>query len=205
MSLTRKQKEVLDFIVAYIDHEGISPTYSEIQEYFGLKSKGSVHDYVRYLKRAGFLEIDPNSHRGLTPTNPESKSTRTEVEIPLLGSVAAGCPLDVMDNMEHCENVSIPSHMIGRGKYFALQVEGQSMIEEGILDGDIIVVKAARSAHNGQTVVALVEGGATVKKYYQKNNKIELHPANHTMDPIVVTGGDFELQGLVVGLYRAYG
>lgn len=124
MQLTRKQKEVLEYIKDYIQAHDISPSYSEIQEYFGLKSKGSVHDYVRYLKRAGLLEIDPYSHRGLRPLEQnEEKSLRHQMEIPLLGKVAAGNPLELSGHMGDTETVQVPTHMIGRGNYFALKVD----------------------------------------------------------------------------------
>lgn len=206
MQLTRKQKEVLEYIKDYINAHDISPSYSEIQEYFGLKSKGSVHDYIRYLKRAGLLEIDPYSHRGLRPLEPnEEKSLRHQMEIPLLGKVAAGAPLEIGGHIDDTETIQVPTHMIGRGNYFALKVEGQSMIEDGIFDGDMLVVKSARTANNGETVIALVDGKATVKRYQLKKDRVELLPANASMRPILVKEGqDLKIQGVVVGLFRDF-
>ena len=209
MQLTRKQKEVLDYIKDYIQAHELSPSYSEIQEYFGLKSKGSVHDYIRYLKRAGLLDIDPYSHRGLRPLEPGQEQTpRGQTEIPLLGKVAAGAPLEVMSHLENAETVQVPTNLIGRGNYFALRVQGQSMIDDGIFENDLLVVKSARTAHNGETVVALINGGATVKRFQQKNNRIELHPANAAFKPIIIKEstqeGDFKIQGIVVGLFRSF-
>ncbi|MBD63834.1 MAG: repressor LexA [Halobacteriovoraceae bacterium] len=205
MSLTKKQKQVFDYISEYVDENGYSPTQVEIKEHFGFKSLGSVQDYVRYLKNAGFLENDPNSVRGLTPVDPNS-STAQAIEIPLHGSVAAGNPIEAM---EGDQTIEVPVAMVGKGTHYALTVSGESMIEDGIFDGDIIIVKESRTAVNGQTVVATINNEATVKRYYKKSKAIELHPANSSMSPIVVNGsdvdgGDFQIRGILVGLYRSY-
>ena len=123
------------------------------------------------------------------------------VEIPLHGKVAAGNPIEALEGIE---TIEVPSSMIGTGNYYALTVSGESMIEDGILDGDLIVIKEKSNATNGETVVAVIDNEATVKKYYKKNNKIELHPANSSMSPIIVDRGDFNIKGIVVGLYRSY-
>jgi repressor LexA len=198
MALTKKQKEVLDYIITHEQQKGVHPTYSEIKNYFGFKSKGSVQDYIHYIKQAGHLK-EPKNSRGF-----ELASTAEPmVQIPILGKVAAGKPLDVIEDLE-TELVSVPESMVSGGKCYALFVNGNSMIEECIMDGDLIVVRSQRVSKNGDTVVALVEGAATVKKYFKKNNRIELHPANSALTPIVVRGGDFKIQGIVVGLIRKY-
>lgn len=199
LSLTKKQKQVYDYIVEYIEENTYSPTQVEIQENFGFKSLGSVQDYIRYLKNADYLENDSNSVRGLTPTN--QLNTVPSIEIPLHGKVAAGCPIEAIEGSERIE---IPASMVGKGSHFALTVSGESMIEDGILDGDLIIIKEQSSASNGQTIVAVIDNEATVKRYYKKDKQIELHPANSSMEPIIVNSGDFQIKGLLVGLYRSY-
>ena len=201
MSLTKKQKQVYDYIVEYIDSNSYSPTQVEIQHHFGFKSLGSVQDYIRYLRSAGYLQSDTNSVRGLQPINPNQQNIIEAVEIPLHGKVAAGNPIEALEGIE---TIEVPSSMIGTGNHYALTVSGESMIEDGILDGDLIVIKEKSNATNGETVVAVIDNEATVKKYYKKNNKIELHPANSSMSPIIVDRGDFNIKGIVVGLYRSY-
>lgn len=201
MSLTKKQKQVFDFICDYIDTEGYSPTQIEIKEHFGFKSLGSVQDYIRYLKSAGYLQSDANSVRGLTPVNDNSNQDVSSIDIPLHGNVAAGNPIEAI---EGTEMITVPASMIAQGNHFALNVKGESMIEDGIFDGDIIIVKERNTASNGETIVATVDNEATVKRYYKKSNCIELHPANSSMKPIIVKDGDFQIKGILVGLYRSY-
>lgn len=202
MSLTKKQKQVLDFIVEYIESNEFSPTQMEIKEHFGFKSLGSVQDYIRYLKNAGHLENDPNSVRGLRPVDPQVETVAENVmQIPLHGKVAAGNPIEAVEGNEY---IDVPSYMIRKGIHYALTISGESMIEDGILDGDVIVVKEQSTANNGDTVVAVMDNEATVKRYYKTKSSIELHPANSSMKPIIVKGGDFNIKGVLVGLIRAY-
>lgn len=202
MGLTRKQKQVYDYIVEYIDQYEVSPTQLEIKEHFGFKSLGSVQDYVRYLKNASYLESDSNSVRGLTPVKQNSNTNENSIEIPLHGKVAAGNPIEAF---EGSESIAIPAYMVGRGTHFALTISGESMIEDGILDGDIVIVKQQAHANNGDTVVAILDNDhATIKRLYKKSSSIELHPANSTMKPIVVDQGDVQIKGILVGLYRSY-
>ena len=202
MSLTKKQKQVYDYIVYYIDENDFSPTQMEIKEHFGFKSLGSVQDYIKYLKNSGYLSNDTNSVRGLTPLDPNALERSNDVvDIPIHGKVAAGNPIEAI---EGTETITVPSSMIGFGNHYALTISGESMIEDGILDGDLIVVKEQATARNGETVVAVIDNEATVKKFYQKSNQIELHPANSSMKPIIVTQGDFQIKGILVGLIRAY-
>lgn len=199
--LTKKQEEVLLFIRNYYEEEGRTPSYSEIQHYFGLKSKSSVQDYIGYLKKAGFLQKSVGSKAIELVTSGEEPPTAS---IPLLGSVAAGRPLDVQRDDSQSELIAVPQSMIGGGRYYALSVKGKSMIDDGIMEGDLIVVRHQSTARNGETVVALIDGAATVKRYYRKKSVVELHPANKKMAPFFVRGGPFEIQGIVVGLLRHY-
>jgi repressor LexA len=202
--LTKKQKLVFDFICEYLDENGYSPTQTEIQQHFGFKSLGSVQDYVRYLTNAGYLKSDPNTVRGLEPVLPDSGSSSETmtVDIPLLGNVAAGTPIETI---EHSDVISVPQHMIRQGSHYALNVKGDSMIEDGIFDGDVLIVKEQKNASNGQTVIAVVEEEATVKRLQKHKDHIELIPANHTLKPIIVPNSkNFEIRGIVVGLLRVY-
>lgn len=202
MSLTKKQKQVYDYIVEYLEENGYSPTQMEIKEHFGFKSLGSVQDYIRYLKNANYIQNDTNSVRGLTPvTGGKTSEAENIIDIPLHGKVAAGNPIEAV---EGTESISVPAAMIGKGSHYALTISGESMIEDGILDGDVIVVKEQKNASNGDTVVAVIDNEATVKRYYKKKSAIELHPANSTMKPIIVKNGDFQIKGVLVGLLRSY-
>lgn len=214
MGLTKKQHEVLQFIKNYTSEHGYSPTQREIKDAFGLKSYGSVQRYLKYLKEAGHLEQDWNSKRGLTIIE-ESSTTDSasgislnplpsELELPLLGDVAAGNPIEALENPT--ETVSIPHSMVKPGaRHFALRVKGESMIEDGILDGDIAIIRQQDNASMGQTVVAVIDGDATLKKFFKKKASIELHPANHTMQPIIVgPENHFNVAGVLVGLFRSY-
>jgi repressor LexA len=204
MSLTKKQKQVYDFIVDYIDRYGVSPTQLEIKEHFGFKSLGSVQDYIRYLKNLGHLQGDANSVRGLMPIeHDDDYPSRIDLsQIPLFGQVAAGKPIEALESTDLIE---VPKEMLVEGhEHFALTVNGQSMIEDGILSGDVIVVKKQNHAVNGETIVATINNEATVKRYYKKHAFIELHPANNSMSPIIVQNGDFQIKGVLVGLLRKY-
>lgn len=203
MSLTKKQKQVYDYIVEYIAQYSYSPTQMEIKDHFCFKSLGSVQDYIRYLKDANYIQNDPNSVRGLTPVEQISTTANYEnvIDIPLHGKVAAGNPIEAIEGNEF---ISVPTSMIGHGTHYALTISGLSMIEDGILDGDIIVVKEQQTASNGETVVAVMNNEATVKRFYKKNDFIELHPANSSMKPIIIKDEDFQIKGVLAGLIRAY-
>ncbi len=206
MGLTKKQHEVFQYIKSYTLEKGYSPTQKEIKEHFQLKSFGSVQRYLKYLKDAGLLTTDWNAKRGLTLLEEEKKSTanENEYEIPLLGDVAAGNPIEAIENPS--ETIFIPTYLTPKkGQHFALRVCGESMIEDGILDGDIAILRQVQAASVGETIVAVVDGEATLKKFYQKKNVIELHPANKTMSPIKVTRDqDCKIVGKLIGLFRQY-
>lgn len=207
MGITKKQKDVYDFITQYFEQNGYAPTQKEIKDQFELKSFGSVQRYIKYLTEAGYLASDWNARRGLKPTvvKPQASSPAMGLEIPLLGRVAAGNPIEAIENAD--ETILIPPGLIGnRGRHFALRVQGDSMIEAGILPEDLIVCRYQEHANDGQIVVALLEGEATVKTFRPKKNWIELHPANHKLKTIKVTQemGDFRLAGVLVALVRSY-
>jgi repressor LexA len=197
MALTKKQKDVLDFITEFIRESGVSPTQKEIQEHFGFKSLGSVQDYIKYLKDGGYLSSESHSTRGLAPA---TTNTNAE-EIPLLGKIAAGVPIEAI---EHRDTISVPTSLLKKGTHYALKVQGESMIEEGILSGDIAIIRHQLHADNGQIVVAVVDEETTLKTYFKKSKHIELHPANHKMKPIIIDNKECEIRGILVGLLRTY-
>lgn len=203
MALTKKQKNVLDYIESYFDENGVAPTQKEIKDHFELKSYGSVQRYLKYLMEEGLLESNWNERRGLKLKKqpPQFEESR---EVPLLGDVAAGVPIEAIENPH---TIQVPLHMIRKeNRYFALRVRGDSMIEDGILEDDILVVEERSNAHQGQTIVAIIDGEATVKNYFKKPNCIELHPANSTMAPFVIgPAQSFKIAGVLAGLLRSYG
>lgn len=215
MGLTKKQHEVFQYIKSYTKKKGYAPTQREIKDHFGLKSFGSVQRYLKYLKDAGLLANDWNAKRGITlvdesepqaqtPSQTQGSSPYQEYEIPLLGDVAAGNPIEALENPT--EHLSVPPNLIKKaGQHFALRVQGESMIEDGILDGDYAIIRAENQAKAGQTVVAVIDGEATLKKFFKTKNKVELHPANSSMSPIIVDGSqDLKIVGHLVGLVRLY-
>lgn len=209
MALTKKQKEVYDYIAAYQDHHGHSPTQNEIKDHFGLKSLGSVQKYLQYLNKEGVLETQWNHRRGIEVKASQAGHTNSEGDsdhIPLLGLVAAGNPIEAIENPTN--TIAVPRHFLKGGfRYFALTVKGESMIDAGILEGDVIVCRSTKEARNGQIVVAVINGEATVKTLSLQNKKrLELLPANKNFSPIVVDENvsDFKIVGTLVGLLRSY-
>ena len=194
--LTPKQKQILDFIEDHLAREGYPPSQREIARAFGFRSLGTVQNYLVRLEREGLLARQWNARRGLRPLRAQSVGT----ELPLAGIVAAGRPIEAVETPD---SIEVPASMVGGGENFVLRVQGDSMIGDGILDGDFVVVRKQREAENGQTVVALVNYEATVKRLVRRNGRIELHPANPVMKPILVdTDADLRIEGVVVGVIR---
>jgi repressor LexA len=200
MKLTEKQKAFLEYISRYMDDWGRSPSFEEICSHFGFTSYNTVTTYLKALKRKGYIRLPrkKNQKRAIEVISPVE--TR-RFEFPLLGRVAAGKPIEAVEDMDVIE---VPSSMIGQGDHFVLQVKGDSMKEDGILDGDFIVVRKQPTAENGETVVALINNEATVKKYYRRKNYVELRPSHTGMEPIIVRKGDLRIEGRVVGVIRHY-
>jgi repressor LexA len=202
MPLTKRQKEILDYIGAFIGERGYAPSFEEIAEAFGYASLATVHEHLSNLERKGYIRKSYNESRSLELVSQDAGATA--VELPLLGSVAAGLPIEAIENHE---TLAVPPDMVRRRKdNYVLRVEGNSMIEEQIRDGDYIVVQSQEVAEDGQMVVALVGGeAATVKKLYREaGDRIRLQPANPTMEPIIVSAADVRIQGIVVGVIRKY-
>jgi repressor LexA len=202
MPLTKRQKEILDFINGFIDEHGYAPSFEEIAHSFGYSSLATVHEHLSNLERKGYIRKSYNESRSIEMV-PEDGMV-SALELPLLGSVAAGLPIEAIQ--EH-ESLAVPRDMVRPGRdNFVLKVEGNSMIDEHIRDGDYIVVSSQPTASDGEVVVALVGGdSATVKRLYREpGNRIRLQPANPAMDPIFVDAEDVMVQGVVVGLIRRF-
>ncbi len=202
MILTRKQKNIWDYLREYITANGYAPTLEEIGAHFGLSSMATVHKHLTNLEKKGVIARQWNLSRAieLTPPQPVSQA----IALPLLGRVAAGVPIEAIETKD---TLSVPVDFVRRPhQTFALQVKGRSMIDEGILDGDFIVVEQQASAENGETVVALVNGEATVKKLHrERGGRIRLQPANAEMKPLYVREKELEIRGVVVAVLRKYG
>lgn len=200
MALTKRQKEILDFLKTFIDENGYSPSFEEICTAFGYTSLATVHEHLTNLATKGYIRKTDRASRSIE-FPPE---TEPSVPLPLMGTVAAGQPIEaVQDN----ESLAIPGEMIRKGsEHYVLRVSGESMIDEQIRDGDHIVVSARETAHDGEMVVALVrDEAATVKKLYREvDGRVRLQPANRDMQPIIEDAGDVRIQGVVVGLVRTY-
>ena len=202
MPVTAKQRRVFEFIRRYIESNQEPPTIAEIGRQFQMSSSASVHAILVALEREGLIKRIPNVSRGIQIVEQETTADESN-DIPLLGTVAAGQPIEAI--LSH-DTVSVPKDMQGRGRTFALRVRGDSMIEENIQDGDIIVVASQKTADNGQVVVALIDGNyATVKKFYREPDFIRLEPANPQFKPIFIkTPERIQIQGVVRGLIRKY-
>ena len=197
-NLTKRQKVVFEFIKGYIQTHGVSPSYEEIRRNFGFGSYNSVQKHLKSLVTKGFLKTPwDNQKRALTLVEP---GPATAI-LPLLGRVAAGRPIEAI---AHPETVEVPEMLLRGEDNFALRVVGDSMVDEGIRDGDIVIVKRQRDAENGQTVVALIGDDATIKQYYRRGTRVELRPANARVSSIIVDEGDLQVQGIVVGLIRKF-
>jgi repressor LexA len=200
-TLTKRQKQMVDYLENYIDEHGYAPTLAEVGEYFGLSSLATVHKHLRNLETKGFIRRTHNHSRALEIAGKMNGSMAAR-ELPLLGQVAAGSPIDAIEGND---TISVPEQFVRRENTFCLRVKGESMVEEGIRDGDYIIVEGRDAANQGETVVALIGDEATVKKYYRENDgRIRLQPANPSMEPIYVPEDGLQIRGVVVGLMRHY-
>ncbi len=208
--LTNRQSQILDYITSSISDRGFPPTLREIGTFFGIKSTNGVNDHLKALEKKGFLLRDHLKSRAMRPIKKNDVTPMTIslgedlFEVPILGRVAAGEPLLAVESVE--DTVKVDSFFLGgHREVFGLRVVGESMIEDGIFDGDYVFVKKTSTANKGDTVVAMIEGEATVKRYYPEGDRIRFQPANCNMEPIYVHQKDFrsvDIIGLVVGVYR---
>lgn len=200
MILTKRQKQLYDYLDDYIATHGFAPTLEEIGEHFSLSSLATVHKHLSNLEHKGLIVRKWNFSRAIELVPRQKKSGA--VELPLLGLVAAGHPIEAL---ETTDTFTVPEEFIRRQNTFVLRVKGNSMIDDGIWDGDYVVVEERATAENGETVVALVNGEATVKKFYrEKGGRIRLMPANESMRPIIVKDKDVTVRGAVVAVMRKY-
>jgi repressor LexA len=200
MKLTEKQKAVLEYIGVYKDRWGVSPSFEEIRSHFGFGSYNTVTTYLKVLEKKGYIRLPArkNLKRAVEIARPFETGWG---EIPLLGTVAAGRPIEAVEDKR---GVEVPASMLGKGEHFVLRVRGDSMVDDGILDGDLVVVRRQETAENGDTVVALVGNEATVKRYYLRKDHVELRPAHRGMASIRVAGDELMIRGKVVGILRYY-
>jgi repressor LexA len=202
MPLTRRQRQILDYLTGYISGHGYAPSFEEIAAAMGYASLATVHEHLTNLERKGVISRHHNESRGIEVVHRGRQSG--VVDVPLLGAVAAGVPIEAVAVPE---TITLPEDMLPpAGQTFVLRVRGDSMIDEQIRDGDYIVVHSRSTARNGETVVALVAGShATVKKFYrEKDGRIRLQPANPVVEPIRAREEDVQIQGVVVGVIRKY-
>ena len=197
--LTKRQKQILDFITHYNKRYGVSPALEEIKRYFRLRSVSNIHQHIEALKNKGYLNKAENQPRGIE-VRKSIKSSGT-INIPLLGVITAGEPVEAYEVLE---NITVSKDLIPKGgDYFALEVNGNSMISEGIFDGDKVIIRKQQTAENGETVVALINGSeTTLKKIYREKNGFRLQPANPELKPIFVK--ELEVQGKVVSVIRNF-
>ncbi|HSX00710.1 MAG TPA: transcriptional repressor LexA [Candidatus Saccharimonas sp.] len=202
--LTKRQKEVLDYVTQFIELHGYAPSYREIAAHFSYGSVATVAEHIESLVAKGALQKGDNEARSIQLVKAEEVDVSHTVGLPILGLVAAGQPIETLGG--HPETLEVPPFMVGRRNSYVLQVKGDSMIDEGIHTGDYVVVQEKEIPSNGEMVIALINGGeATLKRYYKEKDHIRLQPSNSAMDPIIVESGTpIQIQGVVIGLIRKY-
>lgn len=199
--ITQKQLEILEFIKEEILDKGYPPAVREICEAVDLKSTSSVHAHLSTLEKNGYIRRDPTKPRAIEICDDNFQMVRTEmVSLPVIGTVAAGQPILAEENIE--SYFPVPAEILPQGESFILKVKGDSMINVGIYSGDQIFVQSCNTAHNGDTVVALIDDSATVKTFYKENGHIRLQPENDSMEPIIVE--DCQILGKVYGVFRLF-
>jgi repressor LexA len=200
-NLTHKQQMVLDFLKREIKQNGYPPTVREICDAVGLSSTSTVHAHLETLERKGYIRRSPTKNRSTEILEEDFYGNARElVSVPIVGQVAAGVPILAEENIE--DTFPLPIDYVKNGSCFMLHVKGDSMIDEGILDGDLVLVRQQQTAVNGDIVIAMMEDSATAKTFYRENGHIRLQPANNAFAPIIVK--DCEILGKVIGLYRRY-
>ena len=200
MAVTRRQKEILDFLETFVARNGYSPSFEEIARGMELKSLATVHKHITNLERKGLLDRVHNRSRSIDVLPPGARN-RSSVRLPLAGRIAAGLPVE---QMEIPETISLHD-VVGNRDVFALEVRGDSMRDEHIINGDYVLVERVRTARQGEIVVALVNGSeTTLKRYYIEGSVVRLQPSNMEMDPIRVPAANVAIQGRVLGILRKY-
>jgi repressor LexA len=206
MAITRRQHELYDFISRFVAEKQYSPSFEEIKEGMGLSSLATVHKHVTNLEKKGLLTRDYNRSRSIDLVPPRGKlkqsmAVNTGMVLPLVGRIAAGRPIEAV---ERSETISLADFVRSK-EVFVLEVRGDSMQDEAILDGDFVLVENTKTAHNGDIVVALIDStDATLKRFFREGDNIRLQPANATMKPIIVAASSVQIQGRVIGVMRKY-
>jgi repressor LexA len=202
--VTERQRDILNFIRDFQREKGIAPTHREICDHFGFSSYGTVYKHLSLLEKKGLIRRDWNQKRGVElveKPEPPKEAPANARELPLFGYIAAGRPLEV-DISD--ETIAVPQHLTTRGENYVLKVRGDSMMDDGILDGDLVIIARRDDAGNGEMVVANVNGEVTLKRLYREGERVRLQPANSMMSPIYATARDVAVQGVVVGLMRRF-
>lgn len=200
LPLTKRQREILDYLTEFIQHHGYAPSLEEIGRRFGLSSLATVHKHLTNLQDKGFIKRAWNRSRSveLVPTRVGGRT----VELPLLGYVAAGAPIEAIST---AETIAVPDTLVGKLDTYVLRVRGDSMIDEQIRDGDYVIIEDRKNAENGEMVIALLGSSeVTLKKFYRENGNVRLQPANPAMQPLVIDADHVQIQGVVVGVMRKY-
>lgn len=206
--LTERQRDILAFIRDFQQRKGVAPTHREICDHFGFSSYGTVYKHLSLLEKKGLIRRDWNQKRGVEVVEDEKAAPSVRPaepsgvrDLPLFGYIAAGRPLDVERSDE---TIPVPEHLTSRGENYVLKVRGDSMVEDGILDGDLVIISRREDATNGEMVVANVSGEVTLKRLYKEGERVRLQPANSMMGPIYASARDVMVQGVVVGLMRRF-
>jgi repressor LexA len=200
LPLTKRQREILDYLNEFIQQHGYAPSLEEIGQRFGLSSLATVHKHLTNLQDKGFIKRAWNRSRSVELVS--SRVGGRSVELPLFGYVAAGSPFEAVVTSE---TLSVPEDFVGRRKAYVLRVRGESMIDEQIRDGDYVIVEDRRVADNGEMVVALLRGAdVTLKKFYRENGHVRLQPANPAMQPMLLDADHVQIQGVIIGVLRRY-
>ena len=199
MNLTRRQKEIFDFLKQQIQKNGYAPSIAEIGKHFGLNSPATIHKHLSHLQEKGLIRKQDNLSRSIEIASEENENSSNEY--PFLGYIAAGKPIEVLENREVTSLFPDPMDK----DVYVLKVKGDSMIEDHIKDGDFVIVEQRSSANNGETVVALLDNErATLKRFYREKDHVRLQPANTTMQALILKEGDFKIQGVVIGVLRKF-
>jgi repressor LexA len=200
-TLTKRQKQVYDFIRKFVELNGHSPSYSEIAGGLGLSAQSTIHGHVRNLIKKGYITAKWNANRSIDLNHGQTEEPDF-ASLPMAGTIAAGAPIEAI---EQTEMINVPSELVGKGANYILQVRGDSMEEDHVLDGDMIIVEKRGAPKDGDMVVALLRGSdATLKRYKRRGKKIILYPANPAYEPIETDEQDLVIQGVVIGLLRKY-
>jgi repressor LexA len=206
--LTERQRDILAFIRDFQQKRGVAPTHREICDHFGFSSYGTVYKHLSLLEKKGLIRRDWNQKRGVEVVEDDKPASSARPadssgvrDLPLFGYIAAGRPLDVERSDE---TIPVPQHLTSRGENYVLKVRGDSMVDDGILDGDLVIIARREDATNGEMVVANVSGEVTLKRLYKEGERVRLQPANSMMGPIYASARDVSVQGVVVGLMRRF-